>query len=526
MLTGQHWIAGEWSGEASGGPRGIDPKTGEFLDPPFSEAIADEIDRAVLAARRAAIDWRQLSHLKRADLLEAVASEIESLGDALIERADLETALGTARLEGERGRTTFQLRFFADLLRAGWWLEPRIDTADADRKPLPKPDLRRSAVPLGPVAVFGASNFPLAFSVAGGDTASAWAAGCPVIVKAHPAHPGTSELVAQAIGRAVDSTDTPPGVFSLLHGAGVELGRGLVSHPGVTAVAFTGSTAGGTALAKVAAERDTPIPVFAEMGSVNPVVVLPGAMAESGGDIAAGLASSVTLGAGQFCTNPGLVLVPASAAERFASDLSRHLADAAPLTAVTAEIGDGYRKSVRRAAEVCGVSEPEDTGNENGAGVSPAVLQCDAATFLINSDLREEIFGPATLLVTWNSALELRDLIASLPGSLTATVHGCDRDFEDYPGILERLSRIAGRVIVGGFPTGVEVAHAMHHGGPFPATTDSRATSVGSAAIRRFLRPVTYQNTPDRLLPAELQNANPLGLRRLVDGVWTESALD
>ncbi len=528
MLTGSNFIQGDRSALEPGRFRGIDPRSNQPLDPAFAEASAEEVDRAVSAAADAAEVWGRQSPAARADLLDRAADEIEKLGDELIGRADEETALGTGRLTGERARTTGQLRFFAGLLRDGWWQDLRIDTADPDRQPIPKPDLRRTVQPLGPVAVFGASNFPLAFSVAGGDTASAWAAGCPAIVKAHPAHPGTSELVAVALQRAVDATGTPPGVFSLLQGAGHELGRRLVEHPGMAAVAFTGSFTGGTTLTAVAQARSRPIPVFAEMGSINPLLVLEGALAESADEIAAGLATSVTLGCGQFCTNPGLALLPAGpAADSFVDDLAQRLADArdeASMVMVQPGIASAYRDRLEETAGVAGV-EVVEAGGGDQASAEPGLLRTDARTFLDTEALREEIYGPATVLVTWKDDGELDALLAQLPGSLTASVHAAAGELESRSWIFERLGRVAGRVVVNGFPTGVEVAHAMHHGGPFPACSDPRTTSVGSAAIERFVRPVCYQNAPDSLLPDELKDANPLGIPRLVDGVWTRNPI-
>ena len=528
MLTGSNFIHGDLSALEPGRFRAIDPRSNRALDPAFAEASIDEIDSAVRAATDATEVWGRQPAASRAELLERAADEIENLGDDLIERADQETALGAARLTGERARTTGQLRFFAGLLRDGWWQSLRIDTADPDRQPIPKPDLRRGVLPLGPVAVFGASNFPLAFSVAGGDTAAAWAAGCPVIVKAHPAHPGTSELVAVALQRAVVATDSPPGVFALLQGAGHDLGRRLVEHPGLAAVAFTGSFTGGRALTASAQARSRPIPVFAEMGSINPLLVLQRALAESAEAIAAGLAASVTLGCGQFCTNPGLTLLPEGpAADSFVDELAQRLAEAhddATMTMVQAGIADTYLDRLREAAGVAGV-EVVEAGGGTRASTEPGLLRTDARTFLDTESLREEIYGPATVLVTWQDDGELDALLAQLPGSLTASVHAAAGELESKSWILDRMSRVAGRVVVNGFPTGVEVAHAIHHGGPFPACSDPRTTSVGSAAIERFVRPVCYQNTPDSLLPDELKDANPLGIPRLVDGVWTRDPI-
>lgn len=529
MLEGSHFISGDRPAADPNRFRAIDPRSDEPLEPGFAEAGTDEVDAAVVAAAGAARTWAEHPTEKRAELLERAATEIEGLGDDLLDRAGRETALGVDRLVGERARTTGQLRFFADLLRQGWWRQVRIDTGDPDRTPVPKPDLRRTLRPLGPVAVFGASNFPLAFSVAGGDTASAWAAGCPVIVKGHPAHPGTSELVAGALVRAIEATGAPPGVFALLQGARHDLGRRLVEHSRLAAVAFTGSFAGGKALTAIAQARPRPIPVFAEMGSINPVVVLERALEESREAIAQGLATSVTLGCGQFCTNPGLVLLPAGpAADAFAERLTEALraADTGDMTMVYDRIADGYRAALERASTEPGVKiVSRSDGGVDGGRIAAAVLRAPGETFLATPVLREEIYGPATLLVTWTSDQEFASLLDALPGSLAASVHAAEDELSGRPWLLDRLAAVAGRVIVNGFPTGVEVAHAMHHGGPFPACSDPRSTSVGSAAIERFLRPLCLQDVPDALLPNELKDANPLGIPRLVNGDWTKAPI-
>lgn len=528
MLTGSHFISGERPAQNPGRFQAHDPRAHAALEPGFAEASAEEVAVAVDAAAEATGNWSRQPTEARATLLERAAEEIEGVGEALIERADRETALGVDRLLGERGRTCGQLRFFAELLRQGWWRQVRIDRGEPDREPIPKPDLRRTLVPLGPVAVFGASNFPLAFSVAGGDTAAAWAAGCPVVVKAHPAHPGTSELVAAALVRAVEAVGAPPGAFSLLQGAEHDLGRRLVEHPKLAAVAFTGSLAGGRALTRIAHQRPQPIPVFAEMGSINPVLILEGALEESGDEIARSLAASVTLGCGQFCTKPGLTLLPAGAAtDHFAENLATQLTEEdGAMTPVHAGIATGYRDAVARASATAGVELVAGAAIDDEAdGVFPAVLRTTAGVFLASANLRDEIYGPATLLVTWSGDAELQELLDGLPGSLTASLHAGESELTERPWLLERLTAIAGRVVVDGFPTGVEVAHAMHHGGPFPACSDSRSTSVGSAAIERFLRPVCLQNVPDGLLPPELQDANPLGIPRLVDGTWTRQPI-
>ncbi len=484
-------------------------------DVSFPDATHDEIDRAARQAASAFDEYAALGPDRRAAFLRAVGERILALGDALIERANAESALPVARLEGERGRTVAQLRMFADLVDEGSWVDARIDRALPDRKPLPRPDLRRMLVPLGPVAVFGASNFPLAFSVAGGDTASALAAGCPVVVKAHPGHPGTSDLVARAVLEAAVETGMPDGVFSMVHGASHEVGLALVTHPSIAAVGFTGSLAGGRALFDAAARRDEPIPVFAEMGSTNPVFVLPEALESRGEEIARGLAGSVTLGVGQFCTNPGLTILDRSdAAERFLATLGESVS-ATPAGTMTT---DGVRAAYVAGLGAFLATDGVVTVGRGEGEPAAAVLSTDAATFARTPSLAHELFGPATLAVRYESRAEMLDFARSLGGQLTATVHGTERDLAEYADLLAVLRRKAGRLVVNGFPTGVEVSPAMHHGGPYPATTDSRATSVGTAAIVRFARPVCFQNFPDAALPEELRDTNPRRIWRIVNG--------
>lgn len=506
-LQGCQWIAGEASREGAERFRAVEATTGESLGLDVFEATDSEIDRAVEAAARAhrarALDDTEV----RARLLEAIAEGIETLGDPLIERAGLETALPTARLVGERGRTCGQLRLFAAHLRSGGGLAPKIEPAEPERQPLPKPDLRTVRRPVGPVAVFGASNFPLAFSVAGGDTASALAAGCPVVVKAHPYHPGTSELVGRVIVEAVAALGLDPGVFSLVQGASHRVGTRLVGHPALRAVGFTGSLVGGKALFDLAAARPRPIPVYAEMGSVNPVFLLPGALAERGEALAEGLVTSVTLGVGQFCTNPGLlVALEGEAIEALAGALAEGLDVAEPGTMLHPNIRRAYDAGLTRLAAVQGV-EPLGSvaSNGDGPGHTPAVLhRTDAKTLLAHSELAEEVFGPSTLLVTCRDDAELLAVAEALEGQLTATLHATTADLERWPSLVSVLEDVAGRLVFGGFPTGVEVCHAMHHGGPFPATTHAASTSVGTVAMDRFTRPVCYQDAPPSALPAEL----------------------
>ena len=412
------------------------------------------------------------------------------------------------RLQMERARTTGQLRMFSMLIKEGSWVDVRIDRPDATRKPFPKPDLRRMLIPIGPVVVFAASNFPLAFSVPGGDTASALAAGCPVVVKAHPAHPGTSEMIGQLILQAAHETGMPPGVFSLLHGRSNELGAALVKHPLTRAVGFTGSLRAGRALFDLAASRPEPIPVYAEMGSTNPVFLLPGALAAHGKLIAEGLRQSVTIGVGQFCTNPGLILaLNDDTTQQFIDAAGALMSETAPGTMLYGGLRDSYEAGVGRFKAIGGVRV---AGSSNTAvdtrktQVAPTLFTADARTYLENPTLRQELFGPATIVVT-GSRDELKQIASSLEGHLTATIQGTAADMAEHYELVAILERKVGRLLFNGFPTGVEVAPAMQHGGPYPATTDSRTTSVGTAAIERFVRPLCYQDFPDALLPEELR---------------------
>jgi 2,5-dioxopentanoate dehydrogenase len=505
---------------ASGTFRGLNPATNEALDPPFTEASPADLERACALAGAAFDAFRETSPEQRATFLETIASAILELGDALIERAVAETGLPRGRIEGERGRTMGQLRLFAEVVRDGSWLDARVDPAQPGRMPLPRSDLRLRNIGVGPVAVFGASNFPLAFSVAGGDTASALAAGCPVVVKAHPAHPGTSELVGQAVRSAVAACDLPEGVFSLLFGTGNWLGGALVADPRIKAVGFTGSRGGGLALVGIAAARQEPIPVYAEMSSINPVILLPGALAARGAAIGKGFVGSLTLGAGQFCTNPGLVLALAgSDLDAFVQAAADAMAPVPAATMLTPGIYQAYQTGVQRLGEQAGVEQVARGGIANGANRGQAALfMTDAENFLATETSRQEVFGASSLLVRCRDLDTLRDLVEQLEGQLTITLQMDAADLDAARALLPTLERRAGRILVNGWPTGVEVGHAMVHGGPFPATSDGRTTSVGTLAIRRFLRPVCYQDLPDALLPASLREANPLGVPRLTDG--------
>ncbi|WP_069385184.1 aldehyde dehydrogenase (NADP(+)) [Halomonas caseinilytica] len=505
------------SGEAI---HAIDPSTGETLQPAFHTGGQAEVSRATELAWAAFDRYRETGLEARARFLEMIADKIEGIGDALIERAMAESGLPRARLEGERGRTCGQLRLFAKVVRAGEWLDVRIDPALPERQPMPRVDLRQRHVALGPVAVFGASNFPLAFSVAGGDTASALAAGCPVVVKGHPAHPGTSELVGRAIQSAVAECQLPEGVFSLLQGAGNEIGQALVTDPNIKAVGFTGSRGGGTALARLAQNRPEPIPVYAEMSSINPVFLLPEALQARGQELAEGFVGSLNMGAGQFCTNPGLVIgIQGEALDRFLATAAEAVEASGTQTMLTPGIQEAYERGVASLASSDKAREvARGQGSEAPNQCRTGLFVAKADDFLADEALQQEVFGATSLVVTCADQDEVKRVAEHLEGQLTATLQMDDADLAFARELLPTLERRAGRVMVNGWPTGVEVCHAMVHGGPYPATTDSRTTSVGSAAIHRFLRPVCYQNLPQALLPETLRDGNPDGVSRLVDG--------
>jgi NADP-dependent aldehyde dehydrogenase len=518
-LSGKHFIGGAPAASGHAFFRAIEPATGKELDPAYCEANEAEVDQALRLAKDAFEPFRRRSPADRAKFLREIATQIESLGEELIDRANRETALGVERLRGERGRTSGQLRLFADLIEEGSWVGARIDRAIPDRKPLPKPDLRRMLIPIGPVVVFGASNFPLAFSVAGGDTASAFAAGCPVVVKAHPAHPGTSEWVAGAIDQATKQTGMPAGVFSVLHGRSPELSLALVRHPLTAAVGFTGSLKAGRSLFNAAAARPNPIPVYAEMGSVNPVFLLPGALAERGEQIAHGLKQSVTLGVGQFCTKPGVIVgIAGDATNRFVAAASELMKSASPAALLHAGVHASYLEGVKQVSQIPGVKVAAVTTVPSDTQVAPTLFVTDADTFLAHERLGEELFGPSAVLVTASSREQMMRIARELEGHLTATIHGTPGDLREFSDLVEILQQKVGRLIFNGFPTGVEVCPSMQHGGPYPATTDARTTSVGTAAIERFARPLCWQNFPQEALPEELRNENPRKIWRLVDG--------
>lgn len=504
------------------------PASDTFLPEDFYSATIDEVNRTMQLAEKAFDSYSQVSAARRADFLIAITEELLALGDQLLERANLETGLPLARLQGERTRTINQLSQFADLLREGSWVEASIDTARPDRAPVPKPDIRKMLVPIGPVIVFGSSNFPFAYSVAGVDTAPALAAGNPVIVKAHAAHPGVSDLTAQAVVRAATRTGMPDGTFSMLYDDGFEVGTALVKHPASKAVGFTGSYKGGMALYRLAQQRDEPIPVYAEMGSVNPIVVLPQYLKNNASELGKVLASSVSLGAGQFCTNPGLVFVTQSEGfEVFRDSYKAEILNTTSATMLTAGICKNYYKLRGEALEQPQVSALA-VSNNHGDGKNQAessIAMVSGKNFIANPKLHEEVFGPFSLLIVCDDTAELFEAISHLKGQLTATLMAEEPEVSAYPAIVRQLAKIAGRFIMNGVPTGVEVCPSIHHGGPFPATADPKFTSVGRNSILRFVRPQSYQNWPDALLPEELKNDNPLGIFRLVDNVQTQDAI-
>lgn len=481
-----------------------------------TKSLYSEIDQVITRSGNAFLQYRQIPAAKRAEFLIAIAQHIEALGDALLQTAAAETHLPHARLTGERGRTVGQLTMFAQMLRAGDWQEVIINSAIPDKNP-PRPDIRRMLVPLGPVVVFGSSNFPFAYSTAGGDTASALAAGCTVVVKAHPAHLKTSILVAEAIKAAAIETGMPEAVFQHVEEGSFETGKLLVQHPATAAVGFTGSFSGGKALWDYAAARTNPIPVFAEMGSINPVLLFPDALETQYATLAQQYAASITLGVGQFCTNPGLLIaIEGAGLSSFEDALAKHLKEVSSAPMLHAGISDAYAKKVASALSIQGVHwiTPQTSSVETGAAL-PVLARVSAADFLHNPTLHEEIFGPFSLLVVAESAEQMLSVLRIVKGQLTTSLMGTDKDFTAFAYVVQEASLVAGRIVCNGVPTGVEVCDAMVHGGPFPATTDPRFTAVGVQSIKRWLRPIAFQNFPDALLPDELKRTNPLGVVRV-----------
>ncbi len=528
MLQG-HSIIGAAVQSGSGAAfSAVNPATGEHLDPVFHSASLEDAHTAANLAAEAFPVYAKLSGAAKAEFLRAIATGLESIAEELVQRAHIESGLHIPRLKGELGRTADQLRLFATLAEEGSWVQARIDPALPDRKPLPRADIRSMLRPLGPVVVFGASNFPLAFSVAGGDTASALAAGNPVIVKAHPAHPGTSELVAYVITRAAAACNLPVGVFALLFDAGTSIATALVQHPSIKAVGFTGSLSAGRALIDLAAARPDPIPCFTEMSSTNPLIILPQALAKHAPAIAASLFDSFTLGVGQFCTKPGLVFLPTGTdGDAFAEELQIRTRQGSGAVMLTEGICGSFHSGLaqRRSHPHMQILAEAPIAAEPGFRAAPTLLQTTGEALLAHPELAHELFGPTTVLVRYTSRNQLLALAQALEGQLTASLHATESDLLSIPGLLEILERKAGRILFNGFPTGVEVCHAMVHGGPYPATADSRFTSVGSQAIFRFARPVCYQNFPPSALPEELKDKNPLHIWRLIDGNFTRDPI-
>jgi alpha-ketoglutaric semialdehyde dehydrogenase len=528
MLHGHNVIGFEVSTKGTQSFQSFSTLQGTHLPEHFHIATDEEIEAAIAKAVAAFAIFSKTSFVQRAVFLEAIAEEILNIGDFLLERANLETGLPLPRLTGERDRTMNQLKLFAALLREGSWADAVIDTAIPDRKPLPRSDLRRILQPVGPVAVFAASNFPFAFSTAGGDTASALAAGCPVIVKAHSSHAGTNELMANAIRKAAERTGMPDGVFSSLNGEGATLGQRLAMEPSIKAIGFTGSYRAGMSLyATVTQKRKEPIPLYAEMSSINPVVLLPETLALKTSEIATALAGSVTLGVGQFCTNPGLLFVIKSkASDAFVESLIAALSNVPAATMLNQNICKSYYADRSRVTQTKGV-KALFSGNDQGSEYkgSPALLSVSAGDFINEPSLQDEVFGPCSLVVVCDDKTQLETALQTLHGQLTGSVFGSTDELQRYTSVIDILQQKTGRVIFNNVPTGVEVCHAMVHGGPFPATTDARTTSVGTEAIRRFVRPVCYQDCPQELLSLYLQNENTAGIMRKVNGTYTRDAI-
>lgn len=523
-LSGTSLIGGESVAGTAGTVAGSNPRTGERLEPEYTLVGLDEVQRAGDLAWEAFRSYRHTAPDARAAFLETVADNVAALGETLVERVIDETGIIRPRVEGELGRTVNQLRLFAAVLREGDFHDARLDGALPERAPLPRPDIRLRKIGTGPVAVFGSSNFPLAFSVAGGDTASALAAGCPVVVKAHSAHPGTSELVGRAIVEAVAAHGLHPGVFALVFGSGRSVGTALVTHPRIASVGFTGSRSGGLALVAAAASRPEPIPVFAEMSSINPVFVLPGALETDAAALGAAWVGSVNTGIGQLCTSPGLVFVAEGPnTDAFIDGARAAVEQTSSGVMLSSGIRSAFTDGAAAFSSHSGVAAI-GTGAVDESVVDDGLAQLyvtDAATFLADDSLQAEVFGPASLVVTVPDTSRMVALLEHLEGQLTVTIHGSAAD-PVAAELLDAAELKAGRVLFNGWPTGVEVVGSMVHGGPFPATSDPRSTSVGTLAIDRFLRPVSYQNVPPELLPEVLRDGNPLGVWRQVDGSLTK----
>ena len=525
-IHGKNFIGNELSALGDKSNKIYDINSNEALEGDFFHANKEEVEKALKLASDAFVVYKQKSQIQRAEFLETIIEEIMNLGDELILRVMSESNLPRPRLEGERGRTIGQLKMFANLLREGSWVEASIDTAMPERTPLPRNDLRKMLRPLGVVSIFEASNFPLAFACAGGDTASALAAGCPVIVKAHSSHSGTSELIASAIIAAVKKCNMPTGTFSLLHGSGRTVGQDIVMHDVVKAVGFTGSTYAGMELFKLANTRKEPIPVFAEMGSINPCLFLPSSLKDSK-KLAATYSFSITLGVGQFCTNPGLIIALKSPElNEFKKDLALEIIKVKPATMLSSSIAKAYDDNKNEALKLKGISLLSSAAEDNLKSQGKATIACvDASVFIKNPNFQEEVFGPYSLIVECENKNEILEVISSLSGQLTATVMGEDEEMNEYSYHIYALENKVGRILFNGVPTGVEVCASMQHGGPFPAATDSRFTSVGTGAIKRFVRPVCFQDCPKSLLPLELQDKNELNIMRIINDSNTRDSL-
>lgn len=523
MITGKNYIGNQLSAKGSKTFKTFNPLLNIENQWEITEASQEEVNQAAELAAEAFKTYSKTSGARKAEFLRAIADEIEALGEELLQVYSSESGLPNGRAMGERARTLGQLRAFANHLEEGNWVDASIDTAQPDRKPLPKVDLRKMNVPLGPVIVFGASNFPFAFSTAGGDTAAALAAGCPVIVKSHPMHAATGEMVSSAIIKAAEKTGMPNGVFSNLNSSGIEVGQQLVEHPKVKAVGFTGSIRGGRALYNLAAKRDEPIPVFAEMGSINPVVILPKALNNRAEAIAKTYAGSITLGTGQFCTNPGLIIgVKSEGLTSFVNTLAEEIVKVEPSCMLHPNIAGAYETNKSRALSQGGIKVL--AGYENDVEPNYArqvVTTVEGDSFLNNPTLHHEVFGPFSLVVQCENEQQLEKIISNLEGQLTGTIISDDNEVAEYSNIVSVLQNRVGRIIFNGVPTGVEVCPSMQHGGPYPASTDSRFTAVGVDSIKRFVRPFSFQDWPNDLLPEELKNENPLGIIRNVNGVKT-----
>lgn len=523
MITGKNYIGNQLSAKGTKTYRTFNPQTNTENSAVFTEATSEEINTAVQLASKAFKTFSNISKEKKAAFLNAIADEILALDTLLISMYCSETGLPEGRAKGERGRTVGQLRAFAAHVEEGSWVEATIDTAQPERQPMPKVDIRKMNIPIGPIVVFGASNFPLAYSTAGGDTAAAFAAGCPVIVKSHPMHAGTGELVASAVIKAAEKTGMPNGIFSNLNSSGIEVGQALVKHPEAKGVGFTGSIRGGRALFDLASQRPEPIPVFAEMGSINPVVILPEALQTKATDWAKTYAASITLASGQFCTNPGLLLaIKSEGLNKFTQSLAEEIMKIEPTCMLHPNIAGAYNSNKSKAISQDGIEVLADySSNANSNYGRQIVSKVDGATFLANPTLHHEVFGPFSLVVACENKKQLEQILAQLEGQLTGTIIGTDAELSSNCEIVSALQNRVGRIIFNGVPTGVEVCPSMQHGGPYPASTDSRFTAVGVDSIKRWIRPLSFQSWPNTLLPLELKNENPLTILRNVNGVKT-----